>query len=112
MFWSIGRSGITTGGWLGRSPFGVDFFERFLDRANALLVLCSTGGNPVFGAGDLDDKGADPGVLSRTDPTSWTLFVEASGMRSLIVGVLAKDGGGSNGTCSASQNPFWTPMVS
>ena len=89
-FGSLGCSGVTTGGWLGRSGFEEDFFERSLDRANALLVLCSTGGNPVFGAGDLDDEGVDPGVLSRTDPTSWTFFVEASGMRSLVVGVLVK----------------------
>ena len=69
MFRDLGRSGVTTGGWLGRSLSGVDFFDRSLDRANALFVLCSTGGNPVFGAGNLDDKVVDPGVLSRTDPT-------------------------------------------
>ena len=89
---SLGCSEATTGGWLGRSPLGVDVFEKSLDRAKALFVLCSTGGNPVFGAGDLDDEEMDPGVLSRTDPTIWTFLVGGSGIRSLIVGVLAEGG--------------------
>lgn len=93
-FWSLGCSGTRIGGFLGRSPPGVGVFERPLDRANALLVLCSTGGNPVFGAGDLDDENdeeAGPGVLSRTDPISWA-FAEALGISGLAMDVLVKGG--------------------
>ena len=89
-FGSLGRSEVTTGGWLGRSRFGMDVGS--LDRANALFVRCSTGGNPVFGASDLNDEEVGPGVLSRTDPMSWTFVAEASGMRSLLVGVFVKVG--------------------
>ena len=112
MFRDLGRSGVTTGGWLGRSLSGVDFFDRSLDRANALFVLCSTGGNPVLGAGDLDDKVVDPGVLSRTDPTIWTFSMEASGMRSLVVGVFVKGGEWIEGHVLCESKPVLDAMVS
>lgn len=80
-------SETTVGGFLGRSPLSAEFFEKSLDRANALLVLCSTGGKPVLGAEDLNGEDVDPGVLSKTEPTSWAFLVEVFGM-TLVVGVL------------------------
>ena len=92
---------VTGGGWLGRPPSGEDCFDGSLDRANALLVLCCTGGNPVFGADDLNDEEVDPGVLSRTDPTSWTFFAEVLGML-----VMASRSRCERSTIQSSNQPF------
>ena len=72
------------------------------------MVLRSTGGNPAFGAGDLNDEEVDPGVLSRTDPTSWTFFAEASGMWRASGCGRARQGlqNRSECTCLASQKAF------